>query len=129
MLFIAHRKTILQKSKEAYENILRNKKIVIYGDEEVEGADVVFAMIQTLSKENHLAKFSPDYFDYIVIDEVHHGGAKSYQAVINYFTSKFLLGMTATPERGDNFDIYSFCSMNCNYKIFSFLQRNYFISD
>lgn len=47
VLFIAHRKTILQKSREAYENILRNKKIVIYGDEEVEGADVVFAMIQT----------------------------------------------------------------------------------
>ena len=117
VLFIAHRKTILQKSKEAYENILRNKKIVIYGDEEVEGADVVFAMIQTLSKENNLAKFSPDYFDYIVVDEVHHGGAKSYQAVINYFTPKFLLGMTATPERGDNFDIYKLFDNNIAYEI------------
>ena len=117
VLFIAHRKTILQKSKEAYENILRNKKIVIYGDEEVEGADVVFAMIQTLSKENHLAKFSPDYFDYIVVDEVHHGGAKSYQTVINYFTPKFLLGMTATPERGDNFDIYKLFDNNIAYEI------------
>lgn len=117
VLFIAHRKTILQKSREAYENILRNKKIVIYRDEEVEGADIVFAMIQTLSKENHLAKFSPDYFDYIVVDEVHHGGAKSYQAVINYFTPKFLLGMTATPERGDNFDIYKLFDNNIAYEI------------
>lgn len=117
VLFIAHRKTILQKAKEAYENILRDKKIAIYGDEEVEGADVVFAMIQTLSKENHLAKFSPDYFDYIVVDEVHHGGAKSYQKVINYFTPKFLLGMTATPERGDNFDIYRLFDNNIAYEI------------
>ncbi|WP_294705057.1 DEAD/DEAH box helicase [uncultured Fusobacterium sp.] len=117
VLFIAHRKTILQKAKEAYENILREKKIAIYGDEEVEGADVVFAMIQTLSKENHLTKFSPDYFDYIVVDEVHHGGAKSYQKVINYFTPKFLLGMTATPERGDNFDIYRLFDNNIAYEI------------
>lgn len=117
VLFIAHRKTILNKAKEAFENILRGKKIVIYGEESVEGADIVFAMIQTLSKENHLTKFSSDYFDYIVVDEVHHGGAKSYQTLINYFTPKFLLGMTATPERGDNFDIYKLFDNNIAYEI------------
>ena len=117
VLFIAHRKTILQKAKETYENILRDKKIVIYGEEDIDEADVVFAMIQTLSKENHMTKFSPDYFDYIVIDEVHHGGAKSYQSVLNYFIPKFLLGMTATPERGDNFDIYKLFDNNIAYEI------------
>ena len=74
-------------------------------------------MIQTLSKENHMTKFSPDYFDYIVVDEVHHGGAKSYQSVLNYFIPKFLLGMTATPERGDNFDIYKLFDNNIAYEI------------
>ena len=117
ILFIAHRKTILQKAKETYENILRDKKIVIYGEEDIDEADVVFAMIQTLSKENHMTKFSPDYFDYIVVDEVHHGGAKSYQSVLNYFIPKFLLGMTATPERGDNFDIYKLFDNNIAYEI------------
>ena len=117
VLFIAHRKTILQKAKETYENILRDKKIVIYGEEDIDEADVVFAMIQTLSKENHMTKFSPDYFDYIVVDEVHHGGAKSYQSVLNYFIPKFLLGMTATPERGDNFDIYKLFDNNIAYEI------------
>ena len=117
VLFIAHRKTILQKAKETYENILRDKKIVIYGEEDIDEADVVFAMIQTLSKENHMTKFSPDYFDYIVVDEVHHGGAKSYQSVLNYFIPKFLLGMTATPERGDNFDIYKLFENNIAYEI------------
>lgn len=117
VLFIAHRKTILQKAKETYENILRDKKIVIYGEEDIDEADIVFAMIQTLSKENHMTKFSPDYFDYIVVDEVHHGGAKSYQSVLNYFIPKFLLGMTATPERGDNFDIYKLFDNNIAYEI------------
>ena len=117
VLFIAHRKTILQKAKETYENILRDKKIVIYGEENTDEADVVFAMIQTLSRENHMTKFSPDYFDYIVVDEVHHGGAKSYQSVLNYFIPKFLLGMTATPERGDNFDIYKLFDNNIAYEI------------
>ncbi|MBM6822078.1 DEAD/DEAH box helicase, partial [Fusobacterium mortiferum] len=117
VLFIAHRKTILQKAKETYENILRDKKIVIYGEEDIDEADVVFAMIQTLSKENHMTKFSPNYFDYIVVDEVHHGGAKSYQSVLNYFIPKFLLGMTATPERGDNFDIYKLFDNNIAYEI------------
>lgn len=117
VLFIAHRKTILQRAKEAFENILRGKRIVIYGEESIEGADIIFAMVQTLSKENHLTKFSSDYFDYIVVDEVHHGGAKSYQTLINYFTPKFLLGMTATPERGDNFDIYKLFDNNIAYEI------------
>ena len=117
VLFIAHRKTILSKAKEAFENILRDKRVVIYGEDDIENADVIFGMIQTLSKENHLIKFSPDYFDYIVVDEVHHGGAKSYQTLINYFTPKFLLGMTATPERGDNFDIYKLFDNNIAYEI------------
>ncbi|WP_300393980.1 DEAD/DEAH box helicase [Fusobacterium sp.] len=116
VLFIAHRKTILSKAKETFETIIKDKKMKIYG-EDSENSPYIFAMIQTLSKKEHLEKFPKDYFDYIIVDEVHHGGAKSYQTLINYFTPKFMLGMTATPERGDNFDIYELFNHNIAYEI------------
>ncbi len=116
VLFIAHRKTILSKAKETFETIIKDKKMDIY-DGSIGEEDYIFAMIQTMSKKEHLEKFPKDYFDYIVIDEVHHGGAKSYQSLINYFTPKFMLGMTATPERGDNFDIYKLFHHNIAYEI------------
>lgn len=116
VLFIAHRKTILSKAKETFETIIKDKKMGIYGETTGE-EDYIFAMIQTMSKKEHLEKFPKDYFDYIIIDEVHHGGAKSYQSLINYFTPKFMLGMTATPERGDNFDIYELFHHNIAYEI------------
>lgn len=116
VLFIAHRKTILSKAKETFETIIKDKKMDIY-DGSIGEEDYIFAMIQTMSKKEHLEKFPKDYFDYIVIDEVHHGGAKSYQSLINYFAPKFMLGMTATPERGDNFDIYELFHHNIAYEI------------
>lgn len=116
VLFIAHRKTILSKAKETFETIIKDKKMSIYGEQTGE-EEYIFAMIQTMSKKEHLEKFSKEYFDYIIIDEVHHGGAKSYQTLINYFTPKFMLGMTATPERGDNFDIYQLFHHNIAYEI------------
>lgn len=116
VLFIAHRKTILSKAKETFETIIKDKKMGIY-DGSIGEEDYLFAMIQTMSKKEHLEKFPKDYFDYIIIDEVHHGGAKSYQSLINYFTPKFMLGMTATPERGDNFDIYELFHHNIAYEI------------
>lgn len=116
VLFIAHRKTILSKAKETFETIIKDKKMGIYGENTGE-EDYIFAMIQTMNKKEHLEKFPKDYFDYIIIDEVHHGGAKSYQSLINYFTPKFMLGMTATPERGDNFDIYELFHHNIAYEI------------
>ncbi|MDO4588774.1 MAG: DEAD/DEAH box helicase [Fusobacterium sp.] len=116
VLFIAHRKTILNKAKETFETIIKDKKMSIYGEQTGE-EEYIFAMIQTMSKKEHLEKFSKEYFDYIIIDEVHHGGAKSYQTLINYFTPKFMLGMTATPERGDNFDIYQLFHHNIAYEI------------
>lgn len=116
VLFIAHRKTILSKAKETFETIIKDKKMGIY-DRSIGEENYIFAMVQTMSKKEHLEKFPKDYFDYIIIDEVHHGGAKSYQSLINYFTPKFMLGMTATPERGDNFDIYKLFHHNIAYEI------------
>ena len=69
-------------------------------------ADYIFATIQTLSKDDIYTKFEKDEFDYIIIDEVHKAGALSYQKIFEYFKPKFYLGMTASPERTDGFDIY-----------------------
>lgn len=79
--------------------------------------EVVFAMVQTLNKEKNLNIFPKDYFDYIIIDEVHHGGAKTYQSIFQYFKPKFLLGITATPERTDDFNIYQLFNYNVAYEI------------
>lgn len=116
MLFVAHRKTILEKSKESFEKIIKDKEMSIYSENLMSG-EYIFAMIQTLNKREHLERFPKDYFDYIIIDEVHHSGAKSYQNLIDYFKPKFLLGMTATPERSDDFDIYGLFNHNIAYEI------------
>lgn len=115
VLFIAHRKTILLKAMETYKNVMPDGNISLY--EENPDAQYVFAMVQTLSRESHLNYYKEDAFDYIIVDEVHHGGAPSYQKIINYFKPKFLLGMTATPERSDNFNIYELFDYNIAYEI------------
>jgi len=70
-------------------------------------ADYLFSTVQMMSKIDALQKFGDGYFDYICLDETHRSGAESYQRIIKYFKPKCLLGMTATPERTDGFDIYS----------------------
>ena len=117
VLFLAHRKTILEKSKKSYELIIKDKNMGIYGEDFLAEKDIIFAMVQTLSKNKHLDMFSKEEFDYIVVDEVHHSGAKSYQKILDYFKPKFLLGMTATPERSDEFNIYELFDHNIVYEI------------
>ena len=62
-------------------------------------------------------KYEKDYFDYIVVDEGHKAGALSYLEVIKYFEPKFLLGMTASPERTDGYNIYDLFDNNIAHEI------------
>lgn len=80
--------------------------------------DIIFASVQSLGKEEYLNDeyFEKDYFDYIVVDEFHHAVSKNYQNIINYFEPKFMLGLTATPERLDNKDVFSICDYNTVYE-------------
>ena len=80
-------------------------------------ADCLFASIYTLSLDQHLKIFQPNEFDLIIIDEFHHAAANSYQRVLDFFQPEFLLGITATPERNDNKDVYSICDGNVAYRI------------
>ncbi len=120
MLFIVHREQILKKAMQDYRKILGGYDDdfgILSGNSKDVNAKYLFATIQTVSKDNYLQQFAKDQFDYILIDEVHKAGADSYLKVINYFTPKFLLGMTATPERTDNFNIYELFDYNIAYEI------------
>lgn len=81
--------------------------------------DIVFASVQSLGKKEYLKEgyFSKDYFDYIVVDEFHHAVSSNYQNIINYFEPKFMLGLTATPDRLDNKDVFSICDYNTVYEV------------
>ncbi|MEF9992715.1 MAG: DEAD/DEAH box helicase family protein [Romboutsia sp.] len=81
--------------------------------------DIVFASVQSLGKKEYLNEgyFSKDYFDYIIIDEFHHAVSNNYQNIINYFEPKFMLGITATPDRLDNKDVFSICNYNTVYEV------------
>ncbi|MGE6370235.1 DUF3427 domain-containing protein [Planococcus kocurii] len=120
MLFIVHREQILQKAKSDFIRILGGVESdfgILSGNLRDTDARYLFATIQTISKEATLNQLDPQAFDYILIDEVHKAGAKSYQKVIEYFQPKFLMGMTATPERTDDFNIYELFDYNVAYEI------------
>ncbi|MDN6385305.1 MAG: DEAD/DEAH box helicase family protein, partial [Alkalibacterium sp.] len=120
VLFIVHREQILNKAQEDYKKILGGPSSdygILSGTRKDHDAKYLFATIQTLSKESIHSQFSTNAFDYILIDEVHKAGAESYHKVIDYFSPQFLLGMTATPERTDNFNIFELFDYNIAYEI------------
>jgi len=117
-LFVVHRENIARKAMETFKMVIPGKSMGLYtGSSKDRAADYLFATIQTISREEHFKDFSSDYFDYIVIDEVHHSGAKSYQKILDHFNPNFLLGMTATPERTDSLNIYELFDFNIAYEI------------
>jgi len=120
VLFIAHRDEILRGARNSFESVYRDSRSYGYFNalEKESKKDIVFASISTLSKSEYLRDewFAKDSFDYIVVDEFHHSSSKSYLKVLNYFQPQFLLGLTATPDRADNGDIYKLCDYNIAYE-------------
>jgi len=106
-LFVAHREEILRQAREAYRGVLRNSAFgeLWVGGQLPDHYRQLFVSIQTLNNQLDQLKLTEDYYDYIVIDEVHHIAASSYRAVLEHFTPSILLGLTATPERHDGGDI------------------------
>lgn len=90
-----------------------------YGKQKDTDKSVIFASVATLGRKEYLTEdfFSPDYFNYLVIDEFHHAVNEQYQRIVNYFKPQFLLGLTATPERMDGKNIYEVCDYNVPYEI------------
>ncbi len=118
MLFVVHRKNIALKAMKTFQTIIKDKTMGLFSGSEKElDKDYLFSTIQTIYKKENRELFSRDYFDYIIIDEVHRAGAKSYQELFDYFHPQFYLGMSATPERTDDFDIYKMFDYNIAYEI------------
>jgi len=117
VLFVAHREEILLQARKTFRRIRPQASLGMYnGTEKLPDAEVLFASIQTLGRIEHLRRFSPTAFDYIVVDEFHHAAARSYRKLIDYFQPKFLLGLTATPERTDGGDLLALCGENLVYR-------------
>lgn len=118
-LFVVHRELIVKSARDSYVKVGVNPADtgLLTGHVKEGDKPYLFATIQTLARDEILHSFAPDAFDYIVMDEVHHGGAATYQKVLDYFKPRFLLGMTATPERSDDFDIYALFNHNIAYEI------------
>ena len=118
-LFVVHRANIAKTAMTTYRQIFGDSKSMglFSGDQKEVEKDFIFATVQTISRQENLNKFSPDYFEYIVVDETHRAGAESYLRILKHFTPKFLLGMTATPERTDGLDIFKLFNYNIAYEI------------
>jgi superfamily II DNA or RNA helicase/HKD family nuclease len=120
LLFIAHREQILDRAIEEFQRVLKQPADQfgkLAGSTRQLDRRYVFATVQTLSQEQVLGQIDPATFDYILIDEVHRAGASSFGRVIDHFRPEFLLGMTATPERGDGTNIFELFDFNVPYEI------------
>lgn len=110
LLFLAHRKEILEQSLYTFRNVLKDQNFgeLWVGDHRPTDKTHIFTSIQTLNSNENYKEFAVDYFDYIVIDESHHASASSYLEIIKYYEPKILLGLTATPERMDGKNILDY---------------------
>ena len=104
VLFLVHRGQLARQTKKSYERVFPKSVsmgLVGAGYRDYD-ADYIFATVQTLNRDEHLLKYAPDEFDCIVLDEAHHVPADTYQKIMNHFTPKLWLGMTATPDKRDD---------------------------
>ncbi len=119
ILFLVHREQIAKQALKSYKRIFQDDKNygLLSGNSKEYDALFLFSTMQMMAKDESLSHFSKDAFDVIVIDEVHRAGAKSYQKIMQYFQPKYWFGMSASPERTDDFDIYSLFDHNILYEI------------
>ena len=119
VLFVVHRHNIASKALATFKKIFgESRSYGMYSGSKNEiNKDFLFSTVQTINAAHHLTKFSPDHFDYIIIDETHRAGAMTYQKILDYFQATFTLGMTATPERTDGYDIFSLFNHNVGSEI------------
>ncbi|WP_312136177.1 DUF3427 domain-containing protein [Sphingobacterium sp.] len=119
LLFVVHRLSVAKSAMKTFRKVFQDTRSMgLYsGDNKELHKDFIFSTVQTISKLNHLEQFAKDYFDYIIIDETHRSASTSYVRILDHFRSKFLMGMTATPERTDGIDIFHQFDYNIGYEI------------
>ena len=103
-LFLVNALKLASQAKETFAKVWPEASLGEYtGSQKDMTQTVIFATVQSISKD--LEKFSPTDFDYLIVDECHHAAANTYQKIFTYFHPKFILGLTATPERSDGEDM------------------------
>ena len=103
LLFVAHREEILRQSLYTFRAVLKDANFgeLFVGSYHPDGIDYLFLSIQTFNSQDFTAKTTPDFYDYIIVDEFHHAAAPTYQKLLSYYQPQIFLGLTATPERMD----------------------------
>ena len=109
LLFVAHRREILEQSLRTYREVLNDAE---FGELYVGGArperwSHVFASVQSLTAYG-IDNIPADAYEVVVIDEFHHAEARTYRSILDHLQPLELLGLTATPERGDGTDVRTF---------------------
>ena len=110
LLFVAHREEILKQSIATFRGILKDNNFgdLFVGNEKPASLNNLFVSIQTFNSRALTNVTTPDFYDYIIVDEFHHAAAHSYQELLTYYKPKVLLGLTATPERMDGKSILEY---------------------
>lgn len=103
LLFVAHREEILKQSMYTFRAVLKDANFgeMFVGNYKPESVDNLFISIQTFNSQAFTEKTTPEFYDYIIVDEFHHAAAPTYQKLLSYYNPQILLGLTATPERMD----------------------------
>ena len=116
-LYIVHEGSILKRSLETFQDVFGGSVSygIFSGESKEMEADFLFATNLTMSRS--LEMFPKAAFDYVVVDECHHATADTYKKIIAYFEPEFLLGLTATPERMDNKDVFELFDCNVPYEL------------
>lgn len=110
LLFVAHREEILKQSRDTFRAILKDANFgeLLVGNNLPTSLDHLFVSIQSFNSKRLYETTTPDFYDFIIVDEFHHAAADSYQRLLNHYQPKILLGLTATPERMDGKSILSY---------------------
>ena len=118
-LFLVHREQIAKQALRSYKNVFGERYSfgLLSGNSKNYKSDILFSTMQMMAREDIMKKFNANDFDIIIIDEVHRAGADSYQRIMNYFTPRFWMGMTASHDRTDGYDIYGLFNHNIAYEI------------
>lgn len=120
LLFLAHREQILDKARQEFQLVLeapRHQFGKLSGSSADLDAKYLFATTHSFIRAIADGRIAPDAFDYVIIDEVHRAGARTYIDIVNFLEPRFMLGMTATPERTDGFNVFELFDFNLAYEI------------
>ncbi|MFT9849491.1 DUF3427 domain-containing protein [Aneurinibacillus sp. REN35] len=119
LLFLAHRDELLENARNTFRAVFGEAKRMgkLTGTVKEVDYPFLFSTVQTLYRDDILYSFSREQFDYIIVDEFHHAEAATYKKILSYFQPKFLLGLTATPERMDGRDVLALCDYNVVFEV------------